>query len=204
VAFHTLQCLPWSVWRFTLSAAPFLLSPQGGRTAELLGHIRSFLDHRQAIEAHWRTISPDSAVAQQVASIAGPLLQQRRLADGAAVQVGDDAVDVVAGIIRLWPEVDYTIIRLLMLGDPLLLRGVQTLDELYEVAQSALPELEAALKECVVGMEGAEYKLAPLKQRDRAAEKARGKRWEGRSNHPAGRQHEVAFNSDARSCLQDN
>jgi hypothetical protein len=55
---------------------------------------------------------------------------------------------------------------------------VSSVEELYEAAAVGLGELEALLTECVAVLPDAHLSVAPLKQRERAMEKARGQ-WGG-------------------------
>jgi hypothetical protein len=50
---------------------------------------------------------------------------------------------------------------------------VETLEEVYRHASRALPELEEILRACTEGVDGMEVKIAPLKPRQRAIEKAK-------------------------------
>jgi hypothetical protein len=121
--------------KVTLRFVRFGLAVQGGRSNVLVGHVREFLDHRERIEQHWRSIAPSDLVATTIAPFSSDLIQQRRLSDGAVVS---------------------------------------TVEELYEAAGKAREELADILGRCVAGVEGAKLKLAPLKQRERALEKATG------------------------------
>jgi hypothetical protein len=108
---------------------------QGGRSAELVGHVHGFLGHRLRIAAHWRAVSPGDRVAKEVRPFAHALRQQRPL--------GSDT-------------------------------AVASIDELYEAAAAGARELGEVLAAVTEGLEGVVVKLAPLKEKTRALEKANG------------------------------
>jgi hypothetical protein len=98
-------------------------------------HIRGFLSHRQRIDSFWHATSPHQTVARGLYPFSQPLVQQRRLGDGAVVE---------------------------------------TVEELFGAAEAGRNELREVLGGVVAACAGCELKMAPLKQRARALEKARG------------------------------